>query len=170
MDEKNVPKQGLSLTNTDLRIGIGFAIAMLLVHLFPSIQALSACTAVIMCTQDNGKVTWKSGLVRVEGVLIGGACALLVVVLDNYIGNSYVFMLLCGAGLILNLLCCKLAKMPGVVARVSCITFALVALALQGTARIKYALLRVVGTAVGAVLALLLSWVWDKLNIRKKEA
>lgn len=168
MDRKDAADNSMLLTNTDVRIGVGFVIALLLVHVFPFVQALSACTAVIMCTQDNGKVTWKSSLTRVEGVLIGGVCALLVVILDHYIGNSYVFMLLCGAGILLNLLCCKLAKMPGIVARVSCITFSLVALALQGDARIKYALLRLLGTAVGALLSLLLSWIWDKIDSGKK--
>jgi len=160
-------KETLSLTNSDVRIGIGFALALLLVHFFPSIQALSAGTAIIMCTQDNEKITWKAGLTRVEGVLIGGVLAVLVVLIDNAVGNPYLFMLLCGLGIVLNLLACRLAKMPNVAAKVSCITFALVTLATQGEIRLRYAIFRVIGTAVGALLALAIAWVYERLAGKK---
>jgi len=165
---KTTKKSEISVTNTDVRIGIGFELSLLLVYFFPSIQALSAGTAVIMCTQDSGKFTWKAGLTRLEGVLIGGVCAVLIVLLDNWIGNQFVFIALCGIGIVLNLVCCRAAKMPAIAAKVSCITFVLVTLVLQGEARLKYALLRVLGTAVGALVALLISWIYDKCFSRKE--
>ena len=170
MEQKN---GSYTPNNIDIRIGIGIALSLLLVHFFPSIQALSAGTAIIMCTQDSGKITWKVGVTRVEGVIIGGVLALLVVFIDNAVENPYLFMLLCGIGIILNLLCCRLAKMPAVAAKVSCITFALVTLATQGEIRIRYALFRLIGTIVGALLALLIAWIYDKLfhrEAKKKEA
>ena len=156
------------LGGAELRIGLGLTLVLILAHLFPSIQPLSAGTAIIMCTQESGKVTWKSGLSRMEGVLIGGLVALLVVALDNAIGDPYLFALLCGVGVILNLLVCRLAKMPGIVAKVSCITFALVTLATQGEIRFRYALLRLFGTAVGALVALLIAWITERFF--KKES
>ena len=98
------------LGGAELRIGLGLTLVLILAHLFPSIQPLSAGTAIIMCTQESGKVTWKSGLSRMEGVLIGGLVALLVVALDNAIGDPYLFALLCGVGVILNLLVCKIGR------------------------------------------------------------
>ena len=159
----------LSVSDADIRIGIGFALALLLVHFVPAVQALSAGTAIIMCTQDTGKFTWKSGLTRVEGVLIGGVIALLVVLIDNMVGNPYLFTLLCGVGVVLNLLGCRLANMPAVAAKVSCITFALVTLATQGEMRIRYALFRVLGTVVGALIALVISWTYDRLKHGNKQ-
>ncbi|MBR1496724.1 MAG: hypothetical protein IJ617_03790 [Oscillospiraceae bacterium] len=161
----------LSVTGTDLRLGLGLILALLLAHFLPAaIQPLSAGTAVIMCTQDNARFTWKSGLTRLEGVVIGGVIALLVVLADNAVQSAYLFILLCGIGVVLNLLCCRLVRMPGVVARVSCITFALVTLATTGEVRFKYAALRVLGTAAGALIALGVAWLWDRCFGKKQEA
>ena len=164
-------KTRLSISNVDIRIGIGFALALLIAHLIPGdlIQKLAACTAVIMCTQDNASFSWKSGLTRAEGVVIGGICAVLVVLADDGIGNDYVFMLLCGLGVILNLLCCRAVGLPVIAARVGCITFALVTLVMPGPGRITYALLRLLGTVVGAAVALLVSWVYDRCFAKKRD-
>ena len=155
------------VTDAELRIGIGLTLALLLSHFFPSIQPLSAGTAIIMCTQDGEALTWKSGLSRMEGVLVGGLIALAVVALDNAANNPYLFALLCGVGTVLNLAACRMLKMPAVVGKVSCITFALVTLATQGEVRFRYALLRLLGTAVGALLALLIAWLWRQLFPKK---
>ena len=163
-------KKHLGINNVDIRIAIGFVLAMLIADLIPGdlIQKLAACTAVIMCTQDDAGASWKSGLIRVEGVIIGGVCAVLVVLADNVIGNDYMFMLLCGLGVAVHLLCCRLVRLPAIAARVSCITFALVALVMPGPGRITYALLRLLGTVVGAAVALAVSWVYDLCFGKKK--
>lgn len=157
-------KEKLGITNADVRIGIGIAVCLIIVHFCDTIQALAACTAVIMCTQDTAKFTLKAGLTRLLGVVIGGVCASIVVLLNCVLTNDYIFILLCGLGVVLNLFCCKLAKMPNIVARVSCITFALVTLVTAGTFRFQYALLRLLGTLAGAVVVLVISWVWDKVS------
>ncbi len=156
-------KARFSISSAEARIGIGLTVALLLSHFFPIIQPLSAGTAIIMCTQDREKMTMKSGLSRMEGVLVGGVIALAVVALDNALADPYLFALSCGLGAVLNLVVCRLLKMPGIVAKVSCITFALVTLATQGEIRFRYALLRLLGTAVGALVALLISWLWGRL-------
>lgn len=161
-------KQRINLSNVDVRIGLGTILCLLIVHFCPTVQGLAACTAVIMCTQDNAKFSWKSELNRLLGVVIGGVCGTIVVLLNMVLTNDFVFILLCGLGVLLNLLTCQLAKMPNIVARVSCITFALVTLVLQGPARIQYALLRLLGTFVGATIALLLAWIWDKLSAKRE--
>jgi uncharacterized membrane protein YgaE (UPF0421/DUF939 family) len=158
--------QKISISNVDVRIGIGTVLGLLVAHFFDGVQALAVCTAIIMCTQDNSKFSWKSGLNRVLGVVIGGLCGTVVVLLDTAIGNEYVFILLAGLGVVLNLVCCQLAKMPNIVARVSCITFVLVVLLADGLFRVKYALLRLLGTVIGALLALVLAWAWDQIQAK----
>lgn len=157
------------ITNVDIRIGLSMILSLLIASVVPGdlIQKLAACTAAIMCTQETAKFSWQSELKRMLGVIIGGVCAVLVVALDEWIGNDYVFILLCGLGIELNLISCKLVKMPPVLARVSCITFALVTLVMPGMGRVNYALLRLLGTAVGATVALLISWIYDKCFGRK---
>lgn len=166
MENKN--KTGLS--NVDIRIGVGFALALLIADLIPGdyIQKLAACTAVIMCTQENAAFGWKSALTRVVGVIIGGVIAVLVVLLDGLIGNDYLFMLLCGVGVVLTLLGCRAVKLPAIAARVGAISFALITLVMPGPGRIGYALLRLLGTVVGAAVALLVSWVYDKCFAKGK--
>lgn len=156
----------IGLSNTDVRIGAGVVLCLLIVHFFPDVQGLAGCTAVIMCTQDGAEFTWKAGLTRLLGVVIGGVCGTLVVLFHEAMPNAFAFIVMCGLGVLLNLLCCQWMKMPNITARVSCITFALVTLVLQGTVRIQYALLRLLGTFVGAAIALLLSWLWDKFAVR----
>ncbi|MBO6040609.1 MAG: hypothetical protein J6P58_05315, partial [Oscillospiraceae bacterium] len=85
-------KMKTGINNVDVRIGVGIVLALLLAHGIPGdlIQKLAACTAVIMCTQENASFGWRSALTRVEGVVIGGVIAVLVVLLDGLSGNDYV--------------------------------------------------------------------------------
>lgn len=157
----------VKLTNVEIRIGIGLILCLFITGFFPQIQRLAACTGVLMCTQDIRKTTWKSGLTRLEGVLCGGIVAVIVVVIDNFVQVDPVFYLLCGVGIVLNLLLCDLIHMPKVTGRVSGITFILVAFLAQGNGRILYAVNRLIGTLVGAVVALILAAVWDWFSSRK---
>ncbi len=158
-------EKGAGISNIDVRIGIGLIVYLLIAQICPDyIQALAGCTAVIMCTQDNTKFSLKSGMTRLLGVLIGGVCGTMVVLLDEIISNGHVFSLLVGVFVIVNLLCCRLVKMPNIVARVSCITFVLDVLVADGVFRIKYALLRLLGTLIGAAVAMGLAWIYERLT------
>ena len=151
----------IRVTGLDISIGVTVMLCLLVCHIAGllglQIQALSACTGAVMCVQDSRKASWGAGLNRILGVICGGAAGIAVVLIDNVIGNEWVFYVLMGLGVVLNLLLCKLAKLPFVQARVSCMSLMLVTLVLQGGARINYALGRLIGTLVGAVVALLVS-------------
>lgn len=146
--------------NQEIRIGIGIVLCLFLSYFIPQIQRLAACTAVVMCTQEINKVTFKSGVTRLKGVICGGVSGIIVVLLDNLIQIEFVFFLLCGVGIVLNLFLCKIIHMPKVTDRVSVITFCLVVLLAQGNARVFYAVSRFVGTLAGALVALLLTALW----------
>lgn len=145
----------------DVQTGIGLFLILALVHSVSSIQPLAAATGLIMCMQETGKFTLKASLTRLLGVVIGGTCGILVVLADNVVQNPWLFFLLSGIGVIMTLLGCKLAKMPYITAKVSCITFVLVILVATGDGRIIYALNRLLGTAVGAVVAVAVSYSWN---------
>lgn len=166
--------QKIAVTGLDLRIGIAIMLSLLVCHIASGLgfqlQSLAACTGAVMCVQENGKASWKAGLTRLLGVVCGGVVGIAVVLIQSKFDNAYLFMVLCGAAVVVNLLLCKVVKMPYVTARVSCMTFLLVVLVLQGTARINYAFGRFLGTLVGALVSLLVAVVWDVIAQKKVNA
>lgn len=168
MTEIQESQKDSAISNLEIRMGIGLVLCLFITGFFPQIQRLAACTGVLMCTQGEGKFTWKSGLTRLEGVLCGGGIAVIVVLLDNVIGIGSIFYLMSGVGIVLNLFICEMLHMPKVAGRVSGITFILVAFLAQGNGRILYAVNRLIGTLVGAVVALLLSALWDQYKKKVK--
>ncbi len=171
--------QSVGITNVEIRIAIGVVICLFVCHFAPSIdsvqlggmslflQPLAACTAVVMCTQDIDKATWNSGLTRLLGVICGGVSGILVAVIDGFIGNDYIFYVLCGFGLLLNALLGQLVKLPSIAIRVSMISFCLVTLLTSGNARIMYAADRFVGTLFGALVAWIIALIWTRIRKQK---
>ena len=165
-------KTSLNVTSLEISIGVTVMLTLLVCHVASllglKLQTLAACTGAVMCVQDSKNASWGAGKNRILGVICGGLSGIAVVLLDNLIHIDLVFYLLMGAGVILNLMLCKLVKLPLVQARVSCMSLMLVTLVLQGDARINYALGRLIGTLVGAVVALLVSMLWAKLFHKEK--
>ena len=161
-------KNKIGIAGMDIAIGAAVVLTLLVCHVAGmfgwKIQALAACTGAVMCVQDSRKASWGAGLNRVKGVLCGGLTGVAVVLIDNAVGIDLVFYLLVGIGVVVNLLLCKVVKLPFVQARVSCMSLMLVTLVLQDAARINYALGRLVGTLVGAVVALLVSMAFGVLT------
>lgn len=166
--------QKIAITGLDVRIGLAVGISLLVCQIASllglQLQSLAACTGAVMCMQENGKASLKAGLNRLLGVVCGGVLGILVVLVQIKFANAYLFAALCCVAIILDLLLCKIVRLPYIAARVSCITFLLVVLVLSGTARISYALGRFWGTLAGAVVAMLLAFVWDALAGRKRNA
>lgn len=164
----NETQNKISLTGLELRIGLTIVICLLLCKLCEvlgfSIQALAACTGAVMCVQEGGKASMGACKNRVLGVICGGIVGVAVVLLDNLIGVDLVFYLLVGLGIMANFVLCKVAKLPLVQARVSCMTVLLVVLVLGGPARLSYAIGRFIGTLAGALVAWAVSATWEKLS------
>ena len=154
------------LTSQDIRIGIAVAISLLICQFAP-IQALAACTSAIMCSQDGGKPSWKSLLTRLLGVVCGGIAGALVALLHGLLPNAFVFALLAGLGILLDMILCRATKMPYIAARVSAISFMLVAL--MGGA--NYAVNRFLGTLCGGVIAVAVAavWTWAAKTLMHRE-
>ena len=145
------------LTQQDIRIAIAVAISLLICQFAP-IQALAACTSAIMCSQDGGKPSWKSMLTRLLGVICGGIAGAIVALIHSLLPNVFIFALLAGLGILLDMILCRVTKMPYIAARVSAISFMLVAL--MGGA--NYAVNRFLGTLCGGVIAVAVAaiWIW----------
>lgn len=167
----NETKNEITLSGLELRIGITIVLCLLVCKLCEilgfSIQALAACTGAVMCVQDGGKASFGACKNRMVGVICGGIVGVAVVFLDNLIGMDLVFYLLVGLGIMANFLLCKMAKLPLVQARVSCMTVLLVVLVLGGSARINYAIGRFIGTLIGALVAWGVSAAWEKISAKR---
>lgn len=165
-------KNKIGIEPIEIAIGAAVALTLLVCHLAGmlglQIQALAACTGAVMCVQDSKKASWGAGLNRIKGVLCGGLIGIVIVLIDNALNVDLVFYLLVGIGVVVNLLLCKAVKLPFVQARVSCMSLLLVTLVLQGGLRINYAFGRLIGTLVGACVALLVSMVFAAVTKKEK--
>ena len=165
-------KNKIGIEPIEIAIGAAVALTLLVCHIAGAlglqIQALAACTGAVMCVQDSKKASWGAGLNRIKGVLCGGIVGIAVVLIDNAVNMDLVFYLLVGIGVVANLLLSKAMKLPFVQARVSCMSLMLVTLVLQNAARINYAFGRLIGTLVGAVVALLVSMAFAAIVKKEK--
>lgn len=168
----NEVKNRVSISGLDISMGAAVCVCLLICHiarlLGVQLQSLAACTGAVMCVQEGKQASWGAGVNRILGVLCGGAMGIALVLLDNVIQQSYIFCFLVGAGVVGNLLLCKLVKLPPVQGRVSCMSLLLVMLVLHGTARIEYAFGRLMGTLVGAFVALAVSMGLAAIDRRKQ--
>ena len=146
----------------DIQIGVTIVLSLLLCH-WTGIEALAVTTGALMCVQDSTKAAYTSSLTRMAGVLWGGLLGVVIAVIDNFVGQPYLFYLLCGMGVVANLLLCKRFGMVYVQARVSALTLLLVVMVFEGTDRLTYAVDRFAGSLVGAVIALGVTFVFGKL-------
>lgn len=171
----NEKKNGLGVELMDIQIGVTIVLCLLLCHaanqMGLQVEAMVVSTGALMCVQDSAKAAYQTSLIRILGVFCGGLTGVGIALLDTAIGIPFVFYLLCGVGVVTNLILCKFLKMAYVQARVSCLTLLLVVLVTQGADRVGYALSRFVGSLVGALVALLVTMIFAVIVRKaKKEA
>ena len=147
----------------DIQIGVTIVLSLLLCQ-WMGIEALAVTTGALMCVQDSTKAAYTSSLIRMAGVLWGGLLGVVIAVIDNFVGQPYLFYLLCGAGVVANLMLCKRLGMAYVQARVSALTLLLVVMVFEGTDRLTYAAGRFSGSLLGAVIALAVTFAFGKLD------
>ena len=117
------------------------------------IQKMTACIACLLCCQGDVASSAKAGVTRVVVTAVGGLVGMGVVALDMALGsNPWILVVLVALGLVCTLCLCRLAGVPAFNARIGGITFLLVACTLSGTARLWYALFRLVSTVFGALV------------------
>lgn len=166
-------KNTCRIERMDVQLGLTIVLCLVLCHLSNQvglkIEALAVSTGAIMCVQDSSKAVYATSLTRILGVVCGGAFGVIIALIDNVVGIPYVFYLLCGVGVVVNLLVCKMFKMIYVQARVSCLTLLLVVMVFDGVDRLDYALNRFIGSLVGALIALLVTVIFSAAANRKKK-
>ena len=147
----------------DMQIGVTVAASLLLCH-WTGIEALAVTTGALMCVQDSAKAAFTASLIRMAGIFWGGLLGVVIAVTDNFAGEPYLFYLLCGAGVVANMMLCRCFGLPPIQGRVSALTLLLVVLVFEGTDRLSYALDRFAGSLLGALIALAVTFMfaWKK--------
>jgi len=178
-------KEKLKINNLDMRISIAILICYLTATIlnqigflfsyegrqYEVIQNMTACIACLLCCQDNTKISFLSGVNRLIITMIGGGVGIIVIILDNLIGNDWIMVMMVAIGIIVTLYLCKIAKVPYINARIGGVTFILVTTTFSGTGRIWYALFRLVSTFFGVMVVLLVTYLFQKcskMKLKKK--
>ena len=147
----------------DMQIGVTIVLSLLLCR-WTGIEALAVTTGALMCVQDSAKAAFTASLIRMAGIFWGGLLGVVIAVTDNFAGEPYLFYLLCGAGVVVNMMLCRRFGLPPIQGRVSALTLLLVVLVFEGTDRLTYALDRFAGSLLGALIALAVTFMfaWKK--------
>lgn len=152
----------------DVQMAVAIIICLLLSKVVPEFQAMTACISVLLCVQDNMKISRKTGITRLIITAIGGVIGVLVVLIDIAVGNQWIFIILAAIGILLTMHFCKLAKVPYISARIGGVTYILVILTRIGTDRIWYALYRLLSTFYGVVIVLIVAWIFSVIWKKRK--
>ncbi len=131
------------------------------------LQKMTLCVSCFLVCQDNTKASLNAGITRIKITIIGGGVGFLVIALDELAKNSWAMILFLGAGFLLTLFLCKLAKIPYVNARIGCATLILVTCTLASTGRIWYGVFRFVSTLFAVIVCIIVTWVCEKITKHK---
>lgn len=112
-----------------------------------------ACIAAIVCMQGSVGETWKQGLSRLLGTLVGGLLGLACVSVTTYWDHPVVLILVCGLGVTLAIYICNVLKQPKACA-LSAIVCCSIMLSHSGEARYLYTVTRMAETAIGIIVAM----------------
>jgi uncharacterized membrane protein YccC len=131
------------------------------------IQKMTSCIACLLCCQDSSSISLKAGINRIIITFIGGLVGILVIILDDFIGNEWILGCMVALGVVLTLFLCKAAKVPYINARIGGVTFILVTCTLQSDARIYYGMFRLVSTVFGVLVVLAVTWIFQLFSKKK---
>lgn len=131
------------------------------------VQKATTAIACLLCVQDNLGSSKAAGWMRIKVTAMAAIASIFVIGIDSYLGNKWASIPLLMFGVIITMLLCKLIKAPYMNCRIGAISYVLIAVTLNGQARLIYALFRVLSTIYGIVIVLLVTWIFD-LCRRKK--
>lgn len=111
-----------------------------------------ACIASVICMQDSVEKSFRQGISRTIGTLLGGAMGLIILFLDDRFHNTIVLGLMLGAGCVAVIWLCNLIGRASS-SSLGCVVLSVVLINHGGGERYFYFLSRVVETVVGIAVA-----------------
>lgn len=149
-------KPGLRAVKTTIVVFL----CLLIAFLFKRENAFYATIAAVVCLQPTYDETFRLGLNRVIGTVIGGAFGYLVLELCTKIPyyHEYWYMLIVPVGIVLLIYLCNVVNRKAAVA-ICCIVFLSITAnsSRDITHALSYVLNRVLDTSIGIIIAMLVN-------------
>lgn len=115
---------------------------------------LYACIACIICTQSTLGQTFRQGISRLIGVIVGGALGTATLLLGPALENLWVKTLVLGAVCVAGVWICLLIKRPTACGMACILPCVILITGVTGVTRYYYAAARMIETVVGLLVAL----------------
>lgn len=115
---------------------------------------LYACIACIICTQSTLGQTFRQGISRLIGVIVGGALGTATLLLGPALENLWVKTLVLGAVCVAGVWICLLIKRPTACGMACILPCVILITGVTGVTRYYYAAARMIETIVGLLVAL----------------
>ena len=165
----NISTSNKKIGMRNIKTTVAVAICLLLLYPFENITPTPACFAAIICMQDSVEKTISQGLSRFIGTLIGGVIAMIIVYIDMQINIRFILTILVIIGITTSIYCCNLVGHgPATVA--ACFALCIVLLSYEDNARYSYAILRILETLLGIVVAVFINKVLPDNRNKKRTA
>ena len=152
----NVPKIGMRIVKSALAVFICFCIYLLRGTGMPFYSAIAA----ILCMQQDVKTSWKVGLNRAIGTLVGGTAGMLVLVLiqELGLGETSVWRYAIVSVVIVPLMYITVLVHKTTATDITCVVFLSIAISHgMDVAPIVFAVNRVIDTFIGIGVAMLVN-------------
>jgi len=151
-DEVKPPKPGLRNIKTALSVFL----CILLFELAGRENPLFACSAAIICMKETVYYSYKIGVDRVVGTLLGGIVGLIFLLLKNQLTMIYLEAIIGGLGIFTAIYLCTLFNKKNASVISSLVVLSIV-IGIPEKAPIVFAADRMLDTFVGLIIALLVN-------------
>jgi uncharacterized membrane protein YgaE (UPF0421/DUF939 family) len=152
IDKINLPKPGLRNIKTALSVFF----CILLFELIGRPNPLFACSAAIICMKETVYYSFKKGVDRLIGTLLGGLVGLVFLLIKNKLPILYSQSIIGGLGILIVIYLCNLLKKSEATV-ISSIVFLAIVISASETSPYIYALNRTADTFVGIIIALIVN-------------
>ena len=132
-------------------------LCLLLFELLNRENAIMACVAAIICMQNTIVDSFKKGIERIIGTVIGGIAGALVLFIMSSLGHENMLIFIVPLGIVILIEVCVSLKLKNSVV-ICCIVYLGLLISRQhGNGYILYTINRILDTSVGIVIALLVN-------------
>lgn len=161
---------------TAVAVVLGYLVFLPLWYFFPHptgtildhMNPLYTCLAAVICMQSSLGQTWNQGLSRLIGTIVGGLVGILALIPDRLLEIQPLFAFMMGGAVVVSIWVCLLIRRPTACAMASVLA-CVILFNHVGPERYYYAISRILETAVGVCITLVVNWVLPTHKLPEQE-